>query len=202
MNPTPNPPVTSPVLAATRDRSIRVVATSLRAKQERLHWAEYGMEAALLGTFMVAACVFTAVLNHPSSPIVRAIPSDVARRVIMAIAMGSTALALVHSPFGKRSGAHFNPALTLTFLRLGKVARADAFFYESSAQHGFGARRPLLRWSLDLFHRPAVGNDDRSGGIPAGSPWRQAGLREAAPRQQHAMHLPVRLRATGRDNSG
>ncbi len=35
--------------------------------------------------------------------------------------MGGTAIAIVFSPFGKRSGAHFNPAVTLTFWRLGKV---------------------------------------------------------------------------------
>ena len=43
--------------------------------------------------------------------------------------MGSTAIALVFSPLGKRSGAHFNPAVTLTFWRLGKVKNWDAMFY-------------------------------------------------------------------------
>lgn len=43
--------------------------------------------------------------------------------------MGSTAIALVFSRLGKRSGAHFNPAVTLTFWRLGKVKNWDAVFY-------------------------------------------------------------------------
>ncbi len=43
--------------------------------------------------------------------------------------MGSTAVALIFSPFGKRSGAHFNPAVTLTYLRLGKICPWDAAFY-------------------------------------------------------------------------
>jgi glycerol uptake facilitator-like aquaporin len=30
---------------------------------------------------------------------------------------------------GKRSGAHFYPAITLTYYRLGKVAPTDAVFY-------------------------------------------------------------------------
>ncbi|MGH9601324.1 MAG: MIP/aquaporin family protein, partial [Terriglobales bacterium] len=33
------------------------------------------------------------------------------------------------SPWGKQSGAHLNPAVTLTFLRLGKIQVADALFY-------------------------------------------------------------------------
>ena len=49
--------------------------------------------------------------------------------MLTGIAMGSTAIALVFSPLGKRSGAHFNPAVTLTFWRLGKVKDWDAVFY-------------------------------------------------------------------------
>jgi aquaporin Z len=59
----------------------------------------------------------------------RAIPDAFARRVVMGLGMGLTAVAIIYSPWGKRSGAHFNPAVTLTFLRLGKVRAADAFFY-------------------------------------------------------------------------
>jgi aquaporin Z len=47
----------------------------------------------------------------------------------MGVAMGLIAMALIYSPWGRRSGAHFNPATTLTFWRLGKVASADALLY-------------------------------------------------------------------------
>jgi aquaporin Z len=43
--------------------------------------------------------------------------------------MGATAVALIYSPWGKRSGAHMNPAITLTFLRLGKIPWWDACYY-------------------------------------------------------------------------
>ena len=51
------------------------------------------------------------------------------RRMLVGIAMGGTAIAIVFSPLGKRSGAHFNPAVTLTFWRLGKIKDWDALFY-------------------------------------------------------------------------
>lgn len=87
------------------------------------------MEAALLGLFMISACAFTVLLEHPASPAHRALPDAFVRRLLMGVAMGATAVAIIHSPWGKRSGAHINPATTLTFLRLGKVEAADAAAY-------------------------------------------------------------------------
>ena len=87
------------------------------------------MEAAELGLFMISACVFTVLLYHPSSSLAHSFPNELARRAAMGIAMGVTAIAIIFSPIGKRSGAHFNPAVTLTYLRLGKVNRHDAAGY-------------------------------------------------------------------------
>ena len=88
------------------------------------------MEAWGLGTFMVAACVGTAVLWHPESPIEHWVGGKpTIQRLLMGVAMGLTAIGIVYSPWGKRSGAHINPALTLTFLRLGKIRFWDAVFY-------------------------------------------------------------------------
>jgi aquaporin Z len=95
----------------------------------RGHWPEYLMEAAGLGLFMISACVFGTLLGHPGSPVVQALPEPLVRRVLMGLAMGLTAVCLIYSPWGQRSGAHLNPATTLTFWRLGKVASADAGFY-------------------------------------------------------------------------
>ena len=93
------------------------------------HWPEYLIEAAGLGAFMISACMFTALLHHPASPITQALPSTFLRTALTGVAMGLTLIAIVYSPWGKRSGAHLNPVFTLTFLRLGKVAPKDAAFY-------------------------------------------------------------------------
>jgi aquaporin Z len=93
------------------------------------HWPEYMMEGAQLGIFMISAGVFTALLEWPTSPLFLAIPNEFVRRWLIGVAMGSTAVALIYSPWGKRTGAHMNPAVTLTFLRLGKIPIVDAFYY-------------------------------------------------------------------------
>ena len=95
----------------------------------RHHWPEYLMEAAGLGLFMVSAGFFGAVLEYSGSPVHQALPDPTLRRVLMGVAMGSTAIGIIYSPWGKQSGAHINPAVTLTFFRLGKMAAADALFY-------------------------------------------------------------------------
>jgi aquaporin Z len=95
----------------------------------RDHWPEYAIEAACLGAFMISANLFAALIFHPGFPVAHAVADPLARRVLMGLAMGATAVAIILSPWGRRSGAHMNPATTLTFFRLGKVKAWDAVFY-------------------------------------------------------------------------
>lgn len=95
----------------------------------REHWPEYVIEAWALGMFMVSAGVFTTLIEHPQLPIRPMIDDPDLRRLMIGLAMGLTAVTLIYSPWGKRSGAHMNPAVTLAFLRLDKVHRWDAVYY-------------------------------------------------------------------------
>src|SRR5215469_11240510 len=109
--------------------TLTTTTEALAAKALTQHWPEYLMEAAELACFMISACVFTVLLQHPASPIRMGLPSETLRRVLTGIAMGLTAVAIFHSPWGKRSGAHLNPSVTLTFFSLGKIAARDTLFY-------------------------------------------------------------------------
>ena len=107
------------------------------------HWPEYFIEAGALGCFMISACVFGTLLWHPDSPVASAVTSPLARRAMMGVLMGLTLIAIVHSPWGRRSGAQMNPVLTLTFFRLGRSAARDAAAY-TVAQFAGGALGVLV----------------------------------------------------------
>lgn len=91
----------------------------------RDHLPEYLSEAFGLGLFMLSACGFAVLLFHPVSPVLRWLPGAFSRNLLMGTAMALTMLVDIYGPWGRRSGAHLNPAVTLTFYRLGKMARAD-----------------------------------------------------------------------------
>jgi aquaporin Z len=109
------------------DAPATAAATLLRTLSQ--HWPEYLIEAGCLAVFMVAACLCVALVEHPASPLRSALADDFLRRSLIGLAMGATAVGIVYSPWGKRSGAHLNPAVTLTFLRLGRVDPRDAAWY-------------------------------------------------------------------------
>jgi aquaporin Z len=121
------------------------------------HWQEYAMEGALLGLFMVAACGFATLLEHPASPAHHALPDANLRRLLMGLSMGLTAIGLIYSPWGQQSGAHMNPSLTITFFRLGKIERSDALGYVTGQFLGGVAGVLLMGVMLGmLVAHPAV----------------------------------------------
>jgi aquaporin Z len=102
------------------------------------HWREYVIEGCCLGTFRLSAVACAIALQHPRSPLAGWTSPLPLPRAPMGLAMGLTAMALIYSPAGRRSGAHMNPAVTLTYFRLGKIAAFDAGAY-IAAQFAGGA---------------------------------------------------------------
>ena len=78
---------------------------------------------------MLSASIVVVLLESRQLPFRELIPSPLIRRVIVGMAMGLTAFGLIYSRWGRRSGAHMNPAVTLAFLRLGLVRPIDGLFY-------------------------------------------------------------------------
>lgn len=118
------------------------------------NWVEYALDGWALGLFMLVACGASVLLFHPASPVVAMLPASLPRRLVMGLTMGLTAIVNIYSPWGRRSGAHMNPAVTFTYWRLGRIHGRDAVGYVAGQFSG-GLLGTLLaavllpRWIAD-----------------------------------------------------
>jgi aquaporin Z len=123
----------------------------------RLHGPDFLIEAWALGVFMLSAAFFTTELEYPGTLLYRSIANASVRLALIGLAMGGTAVLLIYSPWGKRSGAHMNPAVTLAFLSLGRICAVNALCY-IVAQFLGGALGVLAAAAIlgEPFARPPV----------------------------------------------
>ena len=112
------------------------------------HWPEYLIEAAAVAMFLFLICFFAGLLLSPTSPIRHVLVRPIELRALMGLAVGMTVVALVISPWGQRSGGHFNPAVTVTFYRLGKMDLKDAVLYLVAQFSGAIAGVAVVRFLL------------------------------------------------------
>jgi aquaporin Z len=110
----------------------------------RRHRAEYAVEAGFVFAFVLIAGSVRAWLAGPAA----------------AVLMGLTITAMIYSPWGRRSGSHLNPALTLAYLRLGKIGRWDALFYTLAQLVGGGVALGLLHEASPPALSSSVGPSD------------------------------------------
>ena len=98
------------------------------------------MEGMEIGALMLSTCIGGTLIYSNESPLNSLGLSPAFK--LMGTAIAITTFLIIRSPFGRRSGAHFNPAVTLTFLWLGRIHRWDAAGY--IAAHFTGAIAGVL----------------------------------------------------------
>ncbi|HEX7639282.1 MAG TPA: aquaporin [Burkholderiaceae bacterium] len=126
----------------------------------RRHLGEYLIEAFFLALFITAAGVVATVLDMPA--VHRAVGGPAARRAVAGAAMGLLAMAMIYSPWGRRSGTHLNPAMTLAFWRLRKVGHYDLLFYVLAQFAGGAAGIGVVR----AWMAPALVDGPGTGVLP------------------------------------
>ena len=132
-------PRPDPVAALTSEADLPWAATL------RGHWPEYALEAGFLALLVLAAGLISAWLETTSGSFASAPRDLAARRLLAGLATGFVVVAMIYSPWGRRSGTHLNPAITLAYLRLGKIGRWDALFYGLAQLAGAVVAVMLLR---------------------------------------------------------
>jgi aquaporin Z len=136
------------------------------------NWKHYLQEGLGLGIFMISACLFSSLLEANDSSLHKAIPDAFVRNLLIGVLMGATALFIFYSPFTSPSGSQINPAVTLSFLRLGKMCPWDAVFYIIFQFIGGTLAVYIMQYFLgeSLTNLPvnfAVTIPGRSGEVPA-----------------------------------
>jgi aquaporin Z len=84
------------------------------------------MEATEIAVLMLSTDICGTLIYADESPIKSLDLTPELKSVLMGTAIAITTFLIIRSPFGRRSGAHFNPAVTLTFFWLKRVHRWDA----------------------------------------------------------------------------
>lgn len=116
------------------------------------------MEAAGLGGFIIGASLLMVLLEHPEFFVMKSWlgAHPLLRRVPLGIVLGAYITLVVHM-WGERSGAHINPAVTLSFLRLGKIRIQDATAYILAQFAGAFLAALLMTWVLgELYKDPSI----------------------------------------------
>jgi aquaporin Z len=94
------------------------------------------MEAAEMALLMLCICGAGSLLYGRYSVVANLGLSWITRSALMGAIVAGATFIIIRSPFGRRSGAHFNPALTMAYFSLGLIHRWDAFSYVMA--HFFG----------------------------------------------------------------
>ena len=121
------------------------------------HWPEYGAEFA--GTCWNVFVGLSAVVCNfaPGMPGSRMVPDASLRLWITGLIFAGSGSLFTISPWGRLSGAHLNPSVTLAFWASGKMRGHDLFGYLGAQLLGgtFGASLIVLVWGA---HAAAVNN--------------------------------------------
>ncbi|RTQ48614.1 aquaporin family protein [Hymenobacter gummosus] len=118
----------------------------------RRHWSYYLTEAAGVAAFLAFISVSSVLIHHPDLPLRGWLgETEWLRRAVLAGVVVLVVAAITYSPWGQRSGAHINPAVTLAFWHLGSLRTADAFWYvlaqcTGGVAAGLGLSWVLRRW--------------------------------------------------------
>ncbi|MFD9130427.1 aquaporin, partial [Kitasatospora sp. NPDC059571] len=118
-----------------RDGAPRRAATSGSG-----HGRGYGplwlSEFAATAVLLFAMVTLFRWLFAADSPLARAVPSADGRLLVDAVVSGAAVALLIRSPFGRRSGAHMNPAVSVAFALLGALPGRAAAGYVAAQVAG------------------------------------------------------------------
>jgi aquaporin Z len=117
------------MMSSRRFAITALAASASFAEAVRSHWSEYLMEAAELAALMFCICLTGTLVYSHDSPLGRFSLSMTESGLAMGLIVAAVTWLIICSRFGRRTGAHLNPAITVAYLWLGRIHRWDAINY-------------------------------------------------------------------------
>jgi aquaporin Z len=100
-----------------------------RPAQSGWHWRIWAAEGAGTGLMMLGGLSAVCLTFGQGSFFAEALPSDSVRRLVVGALFAACVSLVAVSPLGRLSGAHLNPAVTVSFRVLGRVSGHDVGGY-------------------------------------------------------------------------
>ncbi|MCE2565295.1 MIP/aquaporin family protein [Komagataeibacter sp. FNDCF1] len=95
-----------------------------------LHWKLYGCEMVATMALMLCGIVSVTVLTTPYTPIGRALaPHPIVQTALCGLFFGLAGTVAAFTPFGRVSGAHVSPSVSLAFSLAGRLGGVDLCGY-------------------------------------------------------------------------
>lgn len=113
---------------------LRPATPNQTSMTERLHKA--WVEAALVALFLIYLSVMAVVLEYPGSWVHVQLPWPALRRTIMGVCAGLSLAGIIYSPWGQRTGAHINPAVTLAMALIRRIGLRTTAMYMAAQTVG------------------------------------------------------------------
>jgi glycerol uptake facilitator-like aquaporin len=134
------------------------VGTQSRRNLGRHNWRAWLSEFAATAILLLVMVTLFRHLFGAEGLLARVLPSQEGRLVADAVVSGTAVGLLIVSPFGRRSGGHMNPAVSLAFWLMGALPGRDAAAYAAAQLAGSlaGVAVGRLVWGAQTAH-PAVG---------------------------------------------
>lgn len=141
-------------------------------QQVVLHrWQKACTEAALVAIFMVFLSLMSVILEYPGSWLHAMLPWPVVRRCIMGAAAGASLACVIYSPWGQRTGAHINPAVTLAMALIRRIRLRTTLMYITAqligAMGGMAVAEMLLGQYLSHPQVDHIATAPGNAGLPS-----------------------------------
>ncbi|MCX8666886.1 aquaporin [Acetobacteraceae bacterium B3987] len=136
-----------------------------------LHWKLYFMEAIATAIMLIIGISTTTILASDKSPVAALLmPHPIIRSILIGLFFGLAGTIATLSPFGKVSGAHLNPSVTLAFFLTKKIRWPDALGYLGAQLVGAFAGTLIACLGVSLllpFWHPMVSQINYAGTFPS-----------------------------------